>query len=299
MNKKVQKGMKFTLVVFIIALLLVLMVPSLRIVQQEHVAVVRRLGVAHEVLYPGAHLRFWFLDSLERFDVTIQDSEMYFSAHSTDAQNVFGQVSIQYRINVENTMDIIRQFATMRQLQDRLYPALLQETQNVFAMKNAMDLVQQRANLGPEIWNRLMPIASQFHVTITNVALENMSFSEEFERAIDRVAVADQELRRSELDAARDLVYANRDLEVTRISGQELVVQAEAEAAAMIVQAEAEAQALIILQNVWDDLTPSVREVMLRQQAIDTWNGVLPRVVGEGFDLILGDILGDVISEPD
>ncbi|MCL2200553.1 MAG: SPFH domain-containing protein [Oscillospiraceae bacterium] len=266
----------------------ILILPSLRIVQQEHVAVVRRLGVAHEVLYPGIHMRFWFIDELERFNVTIQDSSMQFSAHSTDAQNVFGQVSIQYRINIQNTMNIIREFGTMSQLQAMLYPALLQETQNVFAMKPAMDLVQQRANLGPEIWQNLTPIAAQFHVTITNVALEDMSFSDEFERAIDRVAVADQELRRSELDAARDLVYANRDLEVTRIAGQEL-----------ILQAEAEAQALQILQDVWGDLTPAVREVMLRQQAIDRWDGVLPRVVGEGFDLILGDLdlVGVVATE--
>jgi regulator of protease activity HflC (stomatin/prohibitin superfamily) len=291
----------FAIAVAVFAIIVIFVFPSLRIIQQEEVAVVRRLGVAHEVLSPGIHLRWWFIDTLERYNVTVQDSDMLFSAHSTDAQNVFGQVSIQYRINIGNTMDIIREFGSMASLQARLHPALLQETQNVFAMKPAMDLVQQRANLGPEIWNRLSLIAAPFHVTITNVALENMSFSDEFERAIDRVAVADQELRRSELDAQRDLVYAQRDLDVTRIVGQERLISAQAEADALLINARAEADALLILQSVWGDLTPAVREVMLRQQAIDAWNGVLPRVVGDGFDLILGDIItsGEIVGAGD
>jgi hypothetical protein len=36
------------------------------------------------------------------------------------------------------------------------------------------------------------------------------------------------------------------------------------------------------MQDAWGDLGTEVREIMLRQQLINNWDGVMPRVVGGG-----------------
>ena len=285
-RKKVKKlvGGIVIAAVFIL-LLLVFVVPSIHFIQQGERGVVRRMGVDVATLEPGPHFRLWITNDILRYSILVRDVDISFQAHTLDAQTVTGNVTVQYQLMGARVRDVASQFGTIDELAARLYPVLMQETQNVFAMKSAMDLVQQRANLGPEIWERLIRFSEQFHVIITNVALENVGFSPDFERAIDRVAVADQELLRAQLDVQRDLAYAQRDLEITRIQGEE-----------MVAMAEAEARALRELQAVWDDLTPTVREVMLRQQAIDRWDGALPRVIagdGDTFPLILDTLLGD------
>jgi len=166
-------------------------------------------------------------------------------------------------------------------MEARLHAMLLQETQNVFASKSAMELVEQRATLSQQIWDRLRTLQSAFHITITNVAIEGLAFSAAFEGAVEQRAIADQQRRQAELDAERAMVHARRALEVSRL-----------EAEAVLVGVRADAEALSIMQAAWGDLGSEVREIMLRQMAVEKWNGVLPKVIGGGdFGLILNDLL--------
>jgi regulator of protease activity HflC (stomatin/prohibitin superfamily) len=182
---------------------------------------------------------------------------------------------------------IAREFGTLEDLESMLESAFLHEVQNVFALKPAMELVEHRAGLSGEIWDRLRPLQYSFHIQITNVALEGMEFSQAFREAVDQRIVADKRLRQAELDAQRDLVNAQRDLDVTRLQGQEIIVMAEADAESIRIRLEA-----------WDDLVPEIRDIMLRQLAIESWDGTLPRVVVSGgddreFSLILDSIIYD------
>ena len=249
-------------------IVVVYIIPSITFVRTEEVVVIRRLGRLSHTLSPGPSFAFWPTDTRIRYDLRVREADLDFSAHSTDAQIVRGQVSIQYQLIPGNVLDIAEQFGSIDRLEARLYAALLQETQNVFATKSAMQLVQQRATLPIEISARLEQIAPQFHIQITNVALEGMAFSSAFEQAIEQVAMADQALRQADLDAERDMVYARRSLEVSRLEAQ-----------AILVQVEADAEALQIMQSAWGDLGAEVREIMLRQQTIERWNGSLPEVV--------------------
>jgi hypothetical protein len=267
MNKGTWK--RNIIIASLAALAAILVLPSIVFVRTEQAVAIRRLGVLSHTLSPGPSFAFWPIDTQMRYDLRVQETDLDFSAHSTDAQIVMGRVSIQYQIIPNAVLDIAEQYGTIDRLESRLHPVLLQEAQNVFAMKSAMDLVQQRAALPMEIRARLEQVASQFYVQITNVALEGMSFSPAFEQSIEQVAIADQALRQSELDAARDMVYANRALDVSRL-----------EAEAILVQVRADAEALALMQAAWGDLGAEVREIMLRQLTIERWNGALPDVIG-------------------
>ena len=255
---------------------------SVNIIQTGQLGVVKRIGVVNEVLDPGGfNIRLFLIHTVERYDITVRETDLRFRAYTLDAQNVDGQVSVQYQINPAEVMIIAQQFGNLPNLERRLHAMLLQETQNVFALKSAMELVEQRATLSSQIWDRLRVLQSNFHITITNVAIEGMGFSQSFETAVEQRAIADQALRQSQLDAERDMVYARRALEVSRL-----------EAEAVLVGVRADAEALSIMQNAWGDLGAEIRDIMLRQLAIEKWNGVLPKVIGGGdFSFIINDLI--------
>ena len=58
----------------------------------------------------------------------------------------------------------------------------------------------------------------------------------------------------------------------------------------MKIAAEAEAQALATIQSAWDAIPAEVKEIMLREMAIDKWDGTLPdTMVGSEFiEYLLG-----------
>ena len=258
---------------------------SINIIQTGEVGIVRRLGVVTEVLHPGGlNTRLSWIYTVDIYDMTVREADLDFTAYSIDAQSVRGMVSIQYQLNPQTVMQVAGQFGPLSVLENRLHSMLLQETQNVFALKSAMELVEGRAYLSHEIWQRLSLIASNFHVTITNVALEGMIFSAAFEQAVEQRAIADQLLRQAELDAARDMVYAQRALDVSRL-----------EAESVLVKARADAESLEIMQAAWGELGLEVRDAMLRQMFFEQWDGVLPSVLtGDNLSLIMDGLsIGD------
>jgi len=56
------------------------------------------------------------------------------------------------------------------------------------------------------------------------------------------------------------------------------------------IAAEAEANALATIQSAWDAIDPAVKEIMLREMAIEKWDGKLPdTMVGSEFiEYLLG-----------
>ena len=271
MKIQIKSGIIF---VVISAMVLMTVIPSIFTVQTGEMIAVRQFGVVREAVSPGIHFRLWFIHSRERFDVRVREVDLDFATYSIDAQSVRGQVSIQYQLNPHAVVTVTEQFGRLDMLESRLHAMLLQEIQNVFALSPAMQLVENRAYLSQDIRKRLDGIADQFHVTITAVALEHLQFSTAFEYAVEQRLIAEQERDRA-------LVFANQQLEVARLEAQ-----------AVTVRARADAEALEIMQQAWGDLGEAVREIMLRQLAIESWDGVLPQVVsGSEFSLIL-DSLG-------
>jgi len=240
----------------------------------------------------------------------------------------------------------------MADLERRLHSVLEHETQNVFPTRTAEYLWRERYAIGHMIHDRLNDVVGEFHVFITLVALENLTFGDDFLDMIERVEIARREIIYAEQRRDRDLIYADALLRAADYEARTLERFAQADANVIRIHAQADAQALLIMINawsgVWDDwdflaeyfdyivLTNedgeivtgengepilvrvpiprepwepqlpgddvdvlAIREVMLRQQAIANWDGVLPNVVGSGdFGLILNEIAPAVPATP-
>ena len=263
----------------VVLFLLIGVLPSLNTIQEGQLGVVRHWGQATEILQPGLHMRNWISNDVVIVDTRIQVIEVDFNAHSIDAQTIRGGVTVHYQALPNNAIRVVQEFSNMDGLYAVISPVFLAEAQNVLATKTAMELVENRAILARDIQARLQEIAPQYHIVVTNVILEELIFSQEFERAVEARVRAEQEMMMANIERERALIQARQTLEV-----------AEMEKQVIIVQAQAETDALRILQEVWTETAPEMREIMLRQLAIERWNGQLPRVLGGEFSLILDDL---------
>jgi len=261
----------------VVLLAIIIVFPSLFTVQTGEMATVRRFGVVTEAVPPGLHFRLWFIHSIDIYDVTVRQLRFAFDAYSIDAQNVQGLVTVQFMLNQQSIVQIATEYGRIEALEQRLFGVMAQEVQNVVALKSAMEIVETRAFLSQEIHSRLNEITTQFHVTITAVALESIEFSDAFERAVEQRMIAEQAMMQAEFERDRAIVLAEQQREVAAI-----------EAEAILLKAAADAEALRIMQGAWGDLADTVKDAMLRQLFFENWDGVLPNVMaGDQMGLIL------------
>ena len=251
---------------------------SINIIQDGTVGVVRQFGRITETITPGGwNMRLSWVHDVEIFDVRTREAEIGFSAYSVDAQNISGRMSIQYRLNPATVQLVAREFGTLEQLESMIHAMFNQQILNTISARTATYLVERMYLIESELLERILPQQENFHITVTNIALEGLQFSDAFRAAVDQRIVAREYQEQTRIEIETERLRAQLSLDVARLEGE-----------AVVVAAEADAQAILAMLEVWGDLGPEVRELGLRQLAIETWNGILPQVVSGGdFSLIL------------
>jgi len=268
-SKQVTLGVLAVLAILAVAIIM----PSLHIVRTEDAAVVRVWGVVDRVIPPGLNFVFWIPNTVDRFSLQVREQTFAFSAYSIDAQNISGYITVLYRLNPTpaSIKTVAEEFVSLDNLESRIDGVFMEEIQNVFALKTALQIVEQRAILSGEIRERLSGVMGQFHVIVDNVAVESIQFSRAFEQAVEDRMITEQARMRAEEERDIALIVADQQLQVAGLEAQ-----------AVVVAAEADARALEIMQDAWGDLGAEVRDIMLRQLLINSWDGIMPRVVGGG-----------------
>lgn len=250
-------------------------------ISDGQVGVVRHWGEVTEILPTGGPYFNWILThSVELVDVRTQEMDLDFSARSFDSQQVSGLVSIHYNVVPTEASRVVQQFGNMEMLNTLVNSVFTNEIQNVLSTKTAMEINAERPLVASQMLERLQQIQDQYYINVSQVNIESLNFTEGFDSAIESRVIAEQEMMRAELEAQRALIYAQQQLDVRKL-----------EMDAMLLQANTEAEALRVLQGVWGSSSPEMRDIMLRQQAIEKWSGDLPLVVGDDFGLILNDLL--------
>ena len=280
-SKQVTLGVLAVLAILAVAIIM----PSLHIVRTEDAAVVRVWGVVDRVIPPGLNFVFWIPNTVDRFSLQVREQTFAFSAYSIDAQNISGYITVLYRLNPTpaSIKTVAEEFVSLDNLESRIDGVFMEEIQNVFALKTALQIVEQRAILSGEIRERLSGVMGQFHVIVDNVAVESIQFSRAFEQAVEDRMITEQARMRAEEERDIALIVADQQLQVAGLEAQTVVVAAEADA-----------RALEIMQDAWGDLGAEVRDIMLRQLLINSWDGIMPRVVcgGAGEMQFIIDAMG-------
>jgi len=208
------------------------------------------------------------VDSIREINVQTQ-AQLYkdVMVYSRDQQNASLQVSVNYRLASDKVEQIYSEFGgqngIVTRLLDRQVP---EEVKNVFGKFNAVTAIQERARLGMEIQEAIQKAANNSMLIVESVQVENIDFSDAYEKSIEQRMLAEVEVQKVQQNAEREKVQA-----------EIAVIQAQAQADAVKLQGDAEAHAINARGRALRD-NPALIELVQAEK----WDGKLPTTMVPG-----------------
>lgn len=274
-----------SLVLGILSVIAFIFVPfSFHQIDTGEVAVVKVWGKAEYTKAEGTHFDFWIGKKYQKYDTKVRQTECSTMAYSQDAQTMDVKLTVQYRIQVDNVMNINKEFGSLEVLESRIQSIVEDKTKATMSLLQAMKIIEQREMISAEVIKNISEESDKYYVEIVNVLITNIDFSDAFEKAVEDKMIAEQLQLQAEYEAKKAETEAKGKLAVAKLEAEAELEKARKEAESIEVKAESEANALKIIETAWKEIDPAVRQVMLQEMAINSWTGELPdTMVGTEF----------------
>ncbi len=238
-------------------------------VEQGEEAVLLRWGQAVATEGPGLHFKLPFVEDVVKMSVREQKEEFKTEAYSQDQQPAQVAVSVNYRLPAANVLDVYSRLGEE-------YPAILIDTQlprrlkEVFGRFSAQSMIQDRTQLGVEVEKSLENALDGRGIQIVSVQVEDVAFSDAYERAVESRMTA---------VVAQYQAEAEKQKRITNADAAAYEVKAAADAQAHAIEVQGQAQAAAIKARA-DALQSNPGLISLT--AAEKWNGVLPTTMVPG-----------------
>ena len=222
---------------------------SMRSVDTGRVGVVTKYGqVTGRELDEGlSWVLPWGVNNVTEYDIKTQKVEAQSQAATKDLQDVNATIVLTYNLNRGKVSEVHQAVGANFQAID-IDPQVQEAFKAVSAQFTASELITKRAEVKAAVLESIKErVGGNGRYNIQDIAITNFSFSAEFNKAIEAVQIANQ-----------NVAQARQELETVKVNAEKSIADA---------QAQAEAQRL-----KQATLTPQ----LLQQEAINKWNGVLP-----------------------
>ncbi len=242
----------------VVVLVLLFLINPFVIVGAGERGVVLTFGSVDEtVLDEGLHVKIPFVQTVVLMDVKIQKAQTDAAASTRDLQDTTSTVVVNFRV-VPDKANKIYQEVGLAYRDKIIDPGVQEIVKAVTASYNAGELITQRNKVRDEILEALKTRMLPYNVVVTDFAIVNFSFSQQFTQAIEDKQTAEQKALKAEQDLKR----------------------VEIEAQQKVALARAEAEALRLQRAVISQQVIQLRAIEAKISAIEKWNGQLPRVNG-------------------
>lgn len=281
----------------IFTLIFILVPFSIHQIDAGQVAVVKVWGEAREIRGAGIHYDFWISTSYEIYDAKVQQAVIETQAYSSDGQTMDIELVIQFQIQSDKAIEINKNYGGLEMLQNKIETVSTEKMKSVLSQKSAMTIIETRASVSPDVEESIMnAITNDYYVNITSVVLTDISFTDTFEKVIEDKMVAEQQKLQAQYEKEKAIIQAEQELEVAKKQAEAQLEKAKKQAESELILAEAEAEALEIIQTAWESIDPEVRQIMLQEMAIESWDGKVPEtMVGTDF---LEWLMGAIKTNP-
>jgi prohibitin 2 len=144
----------------------------------------------------GWHVKIPWLEWPVIFDVKTQAKAFPSKTGTKDLQSVHISIRVMYRPQVEKLVEIYRQIG--RDYDERVLRSIVNEVvKNAIAQYNAAQLLNQREQVSYAIRRSLEERSKEFFIVIDDVSITDLSFSDEFHRAVEEKQSAQQDAERA------------------------------------------------------------------------------------------------------
>lgn len=234
--------------------------------------VILRNGKVIGTADPGLHFKLPFVDDVKTVDV--RDGVRTFdnlAAYSKDQQTATMRVTVNYRVLEDSVAQVYSTYGSVEAMLARVVdPKVFESTKEVFGKFNAVSAIQERGKLGVDAEAAITGSISG-PLVITSIQIENVDFSDAYERSIEERMLA-------EVEVQKVLQNVEREKATALIT----VTQAKAAADGRLAQATAEAEAIRLTGNAEADAIKARAAALAKNPELveltkaERWDGVLP-----------------------
>lgn len=255
-------------------------------VDETERGVLLRNGALVGVIEPGLSFKVPFIETVKRIStqsqVTIYDR---LQAYSKDQQAATLRVSVSWHVVPSEVAKVYTAYQTSDGMKDRLISRQVPtQVENVFGRYNAVAAVQSRGQLVSDI-SAAIKNGIDGPVVIDSVQVENIDFSDAYEKAVEARMTAEVQVKTREQQLATEQVQAQIRVTQAQAEADSKLAQAKADAEATRLRGQAEAEAI---QARAQALASNQNLVELTKA--ERWNGVLPTTVLPGGTLPFIDV---------
>lgn len=257
---------------------LTLLSGSFYTVDEGERGVILRTGKVVGTAAPGMNFKLPMFDDVKTIDVQT-NAQIYSNVlvYSRDQQTASLKLSVNYRIPADKVTDVYSNFGSMTNLVARLLDRQVpEEAKSVFGRFNAVTAIQDRARLSAEIQDAIKKSVTG-PIFIESVQLENIDFSDVYEKSIEDRMLAEVEVQKIQQNAEREKVQANIKVIQAQANADATLAAATAEAKAIKLRGDAEAEAVAAKGKALRD-NPNLVALITAEK----WDGELPKTMVPG-----------------
>lgn len=263
-------GLVFSVLGAIFVLFLVF--SSYYTVDQTERGILLRNGAIVGTAQPGLGFKVPFIDSV--VDMKVTDRKVSFDqleGYSHDQQKAHFVISVGYRIPAGKVTDVYASYQNEDGLVSRLLsPVILANSKVVIGQFTAQSAIQERNRLNAGIAEAITR-AITGPVEILYVTVEDIKFSNEYEKSIEARMLAEVEVQKIKQNAERE-----------KVNAQITVIQAQAQADSVLAASRAQAENVRMMGEAEAGRIRAKGEALRDNPALiglttaEKWNGILP-----------------------
>ena len=256
-------------------LLLIALMGSWYTVNETERGVLLRNGALVGVVEPGLSFKIPLIETVKR--ISVQSNATTYQglqAYSKDQQTATLNVSVSWHVVPAEVGKVYMQYQDLDGLVSRLISRQVPtQVENVFGQYNAVSAVQNRGKFVADVTKAIRDSVT-WPVVIDGVQVENIDFSDDYERSIALRMKAEVEVKTREQMLATEQVEAQIVVTRAQADADSKVAQAKADAEATRLRGSAEADAIKA-----KTLALSSNPMLIELTKAERWDGKLPTTV--------------------
>ena len=246
---------------------------TLKIIRQQQVALVERLGKFRKALEPGPHLVVPFFDQI-RYTLDMREQVVPFPPQGVITEDNL-MVSIDSVIYFQ-VVDPVRAAYEAQDYQAAIEQLTMTTLRNIIGGMDLEAALTSREEINQRLRAVLDEATGKWGIKVNRVELKNIIPPKEIQNAMEKQMKAERERRESILQAEgqkqSQILVAEGEKQSTILRAdaekQAAILKAEAERQAAILKAEGEAQAILNVQQALADSIKMLNEANPNEQVI-------------------------------
>lgn len=258
LEDKIHKIVKYVLLAIIVIFLIITFFNSFKTIPTGFVGVKTRFGqVQDTMLNEGLNLKIPFIEKIVLMDCRTQKTEYTMEASSKDLQKISNyKIAINYNIT-KDTANQLYKSVGVDYKNIIVEPAIQSVMKDSVANFTAEELITKRSEVAQFALDKLTEKFQNSGITLTGLDILDLSFSEEFDTAVEQKQIVEQETQK-----------AQYELEKARVENQKKIENAQADAEVMAAQNA----------QITDNYL-KLKEIENQKAMIEKWNGQLPNTM--------------------